>query len=193
VFEGTAAGDFVAYRASDGARLWSAAAQTGIVAAPMTFAVNGRQYVTVLAGWGGVYPLVAGALAFKSGHVVNRSRVLTYALDGAAELPPVVAEPPQPTALSLPDLHSDQRLVSAGASLYARHCGQCHGDAAVSGGLTPDLRFSTALVNPDFWNAVVNEGILTSNGMVSFRKELGTTQQQAIRAYLTTRARSADR
>ena len=188
VFQGTAAGDFVAYRASDGARLWSAAAQTGIVAAPMTFAVNGRQYVTVLAGWGGVYPLVAGALAFKSGHVVNRSRVLTYALDGAAELPPVVAEPPQPTPLRLPDLHSDQRLVSEGASLYARHCGQCHGDAAVSGGLTPDLRFSRALVNPDFWNAVVNEGILTPNGMVSFRKELGTTQQQAIRAYLTQRA-----
>jgi quinohemoprotein ethanol dehydrogenase len=54
VFQGTAAGEFVAYRASDGAQLWSFATQTSVIAAPMTFAVGDPQYVTVLAGSGGV-------------------------------------------------------------------------------------------------------------------------------------------
>ena len=91
VFQGTAAGDFLAYRASDGHQLWSFPAQTGIIAAPMTYAVDGRQYVTIVAGWGGVFPLVAGELAFKSGRIPNRSRVLTFALDGTASLPEPVA------------------------------------------------------------------------------------------------------
>ena len=87
VFQGTAAGEFIAYRASDGAKLWSFATQTGVIAAPMTYTVDGRQYVSVLVGWGGVFPLVAGELAYKSGRLPNRSRLLTFALDAKATLP----------------------------------------------------------------------------------------------------------
>ena len=93
VFQGTAAGEFVAYRASDGAKLWSFPAQTGIIAAPMTYTVDGRQYVSVVVGWGGVFPLVTGELAYKSGRLPNRSRVLTFALDGKAALPAVERRP----------------------------------------------------------------------------------------------------
>jgi quinohemoprotein ethanol dehydrogenase len=186
VFQGTAAGDFVAYRASDGARLWSFAAQTGIIAAPMTFAVDGKQYVTVLAGWGGVFPLVTGALAFKSGPVVNRSRVLTFVLDGSVQLPPARAVPtsfPAPPAAQV-----DAALAAEGAIQYARHCGSCHGDAAVSGGLVPDLRYSAALGNHALWTAVVDRGVLESQGMVSFKSALSAHEQAAVRAYLIRRA-----
>ena len=186
VFQGTAAGSFEAYRADDGRRLWSFAAQTGIIAAPMTYAVAGRQYVTVLAGWGGAFPLVAGALAFKSGRVVNHSRVLTFALDGGARLPsttdtmPVMPAPPAATV--------DAALAAQGAREYARRCGSCHGDAAVSGGLVPDLRYSPALSNDALWNAVVRDGVLQSQGMVGFKAELHPAQQAAVRAYLILQA-----
>jgi len=50
VFEGTAQGNLEAYRADNGQKLWSADAQSGVVAAPMTYTVNGEQYVAVLAG-----------------------------------------------------------------------------------------------------------------------------------------------
>ncbi|MGH8227021.1 MAG: PQQ-dependent dehydrogenase, methanol/ethanol family [Steroidobacteraceae bacterium] len=186
VFQGTAAGNFVAYRASDGKRLWSFPAQTGILAAPMSYAVGGKQYVTVLAGWGGVFPLVAGALAFKSGRVVNRSRVLTFALDGTDRLPPVsphrVSFPPPPKTPVSP------ALAARGAVIYNRHCSSCHGNGAVSGGLIPDLRHSAALRNRAYWNAVVDDGALEPHGMVSFKPVLSKAQQSALRAYLIGRA-----
>ncbi|HXS28825.1 MAG TPA: PQQ-dependent dehydrogenase, methanol/ethanol family [Steroidobacteraceae bacterium] len=190
VFQGTAAGDFEAFRASDGRKLWSAPAQTGIIAAPMTYEVAGRQYVTVLAGWGGVFPLVAGALSFKSGHVVNRSRVLTFALDGTARLPPAVA--PAQGVMAPPSAHVEPALAAEGAKQYARRCGSCHGDGAVSGGLVPDLRFSPALSNEALWNAVINEGALESHGMVSFKSVLDAHEQAAVRAYLIERAQESD-
>src|SRR5690606_8420272 len=49
VFQGNAAGNFVAYSAADGSELWSFHAQTGIIAPPITYTVNGEQYVAVLA------------------------------------------------------------------------------------------------------------------------------------------------
>ena len=189
VFQGTAAGSFEGYRANDGRRLWSFAAQTGIIAAPMTYAVAGRQYVTVLAGWGGAFPLVSGALAFKSGRVVNHSRVLTFALDSHLQLPPVDDTPaamPAPPAAPV-----DTGLAAQGAREYARRCGSCHGDAAVSGGLMPDLRYSLALSNEALWNAVVRDGALQSQGMIGFKAELPPAQQAAVRAYLIQRAQES--
>jgi len=199
VFQGTAAGELVAYRASDGARLWSFATQTGVIAAPMTYAIAGRQYVTVMAGWGGVFPLVSGELAFKSGRLPNRSRVLSFALDGTAKLPdapatsasaghPAGAAGSEPTA---PTVRVDPVAAAQGARVYARHCGYCHGDAAVSGGLTPDLRYTPALANPALFRAIVNDGALESQGMVAFRGELDAQSQDAVRAYLIQRTQQS--
>ena len=189
VFQGTASGEFIAYRASDGEKLWSFSTLTGVVAAPMTFAVDGRQYVTVLAGWGGAFPLVAGELAYKSGHLPNRSRVLTFAFDGAAALPAATdaaVEFPVPPSAPQP---ADR--VATGAKLYARYCGSCHGDAAHSGGLTPDLRRSRALSDDGWWRSVTMDGALKNDGMVAFGPALGADRLAAIRAYLIARAQQS--
>jgi quinohemoprotein ethanol dehydrogenase len=189
VFQGTAAGELVAYRATDGARLWSFPTQTGIIAAPMTYTVDGRQYLTVVAGWGGVFPLVAGELAYKSGRQPNRSRVLTFALDAKGELPAVndrVAEFPEP-----PKAAQDPTQVAVGAKLYARYCGSCHGDAAHSGGIVPDLRYSKALVDDDMWRVVVLQGTLIAHGMIGFEPSLGPKRLADIRSYLIARAQES--
>src|SRR5271170_7343000 len=47
VFEGTAKGNFEAYRADTGAKVWSYAIQTGAIAGPISYAVNGEQYVAI--------------------------------------------------------------------------------------------------------------------------------------------------
>jgi quinohemoprotein ethanol dehydrogenase len=189
VFQGTAAGEFVAYRATDGAQLWSFPTQTGVIAAPMTFVVDGRQYVTVLAGWGGAFPLVAGELAFKSGRLPNRSRVLTFALDGNATLPPVVTAqpelPPPPMAAQTPE------RVAEGSRLYARYCSSCHGDAAHSGGIVSDLRYSRALADDGLWQTVVLKGALSTNGMIGYESALGAARLAAVRAYLIARAQES--
>ena len=54
VFQGRSDGIFLAYRASDGKKLWEYDTGTGILAPPVTYMVEGVQYVTVMAGWGGV-------------------------------------------------------------------------------------------------------------------------------------------
>jgi len=186
VFQGTAAGEFLAFRASDGERLWSFPAQTGIIAAPMTYAIDGRQYVTVMAGWGGIFPLSAGGLSFKSGRLPNRSRVLTFVLDGTASLPPAVQaarEFPAPPA----QLQA-AAAVTEGERLFPRYCSGCHGSAAYSGGLVPDLRYSPALADDALWNAVVRDGALSNAGMVAFKRVLSPAHIDAIRAYVIHRA-----
>ena len=184
VFEGTAGGNFEAYRSDTGAKLWSFAAQTGVMAGPVTYTVKGEQYVAVLAGWGGVFPLAAGEVSFASGRVRNESRMLVFKLGGKASLPasPPVALSPL-TALPNP---ASSATIRKGERLYQRYCAGCHGDVAVSGGVLPDLRRSSALTD-DAWFETVLRGDLQSQGMVSFSKELSRDNAAAIRAYVIFR------
>ena len=184
VFEGTAGGDFEAYRASSGEKLWSFAAQTGVMAGPVTYAVNGEQYVAVLAGWGGVFPLAAGEVSFKSGRVRNISRMLVFKLEGTAKLPPL--EPREEPPLSPLPSRAGDATIHKGEQLFQRYCAVCHGDVAVSGGVLPDLRYSGTLDN-DEWFSDVLGGTFESEGMVSFARELSRDDAASIRAYVIFR------
>ncbi len=79
VFQGNGIGKFVAYDAATGKSLWDFFAQSGVLAAPVKYEVDGEQYVTVLAGWGGALPLFAGEVVTEAprGGV---NRVLTFKL-----------------------------------------------------------------------------------------------------------------
>ena len=185
VFEGTAKGNFEAYLADTGARVWSFPIQTGAIAGPVTYTVRGEQYVAVLAGWGGVFPLAAGELALKAGKVRNVSRMLAFKLGGKASLPPLPEIEPQ--VLHPPAATADAVTVHRGEEEYQRFCSNCHGDVAVSGGILPDLRYSSTLTN-DQWFHIVLGGLLQPNGMVSFAKEVSHQDAAAIRAYVIFRA-----
>jgi quinohemoprotein ethanol dehydrogenase len=185
VFEGTAQGNLEAYRADTGQKLWSADAQSGVVAAPMTYTVNGEQYVAILAGWGGVFPLTAGEVALTSGRTQNIHRLLAFKLGSKASLPPLPQfAPPQ---LKPPKSTATAATIKKGEALYQNICSLCHGDVAVSGGVLPDLRYSSALDN-DQWFEVVLKGQLKRVGMVSFGKDLSHDDAAAIRAYVIFRA-----
>jgi alcohol dehydrogenase (cytochrome c)/quinohemoprotein ethanol dehydrogenase len=187
VFQGTAAGNFVAYSAKDGRQLWTFAAQTGIIAPPVTYTVNGEQYVAVLAGWGGVFPLSpSGILTEQAGPLPNISRLLVFKLDGAAKLPP--APPPHRRPLDPPPFTGTAAQVASGAYSFGRYCSQCHNDAAIGSTVLPDLRRSAALENADTWMTIVHDGALKANGMVSFAPSLGREQIENIRQYVIKRA-----
>lgn len=185
VFEGTAAGNFEAYRADSGEKLWSFVAQTGVMAGPVTYSINGEQYVAVLAGWGGVFPLATGEVSFQSGHVKNVSRMLVFKLGGSASLPPANEPSASPSLTPLPNT-AGKATIRLGEQEYQRYCAACHGDVAVSGGVLPDLRYSGTLDN-DAWFSVVLGGALQSKGMVSFAKELSHGDVSDIRSYVIFR------
>jgi len=52
VFQGTGDGNLIVFDAETGDKLWSFPLKTGIVAPPITFEVDGIQYITLVAGWG---------------------------------------------------------------------------------------------------------------------------------------------
>ena len=62
---------------------------TGIVAAPVTYLVDGQQYVSVAVGWGGVY-----GLSSRGADRIGPGRVYTYAIGAAAPLPEVAEYKP---------------------------------------------------------------------------------------------------
>jgi quinohemoprotein ethanol dehydrogenase len=184
VFEGTAGGNFEAYRSDNGQKLWSFLAQTGVMAGPVSYSSGGEQYVAVLAGWGGVFPLAAGEVSFASGRVRNVSRMLVFKLGGKASLPAAQpVEQPQLTPLSNP---VSDATIHKGERLFQSYCAGCHGDVAVSGGVLPDLRASATLTN-ERWFHIVLRGILQPQGMVSFSKELSRDDAAAIRSYVILR------
>jgi quinohemoprotein ethanol dehydrogenase len=185
LFEGTATGNFEAYLADKGTKLWSFPIQTGAIAAPITYSVDGEQYVALLAGWGGVFPLATGEIALKSGRVRNVSRMIVFKLGGKTSLPALPEIEPQ--ILNPPAATADESTVHAGQGLYQRYCSTCHGDVAVSGGVLPDLRYSSTLTGDQWFNIVLG-GLLRSNGMVSFAKEISRRDAAAIRAYVIFRA-----
>lgn len=183
VFQGTAHGTFVAYRATDGEKLWETPAGTGIVAAPITYELDGEQYVVVMAGWGGGFALAAGDAAAAAGVTDNTGRLLVYKLGGRTRLP--VHEVLERELEALP-AELDAELVQQGNFTYHRYCGVCHGAGAVSGGVLPDLRKSAPAVY-DTLDEIVLRGALLQNGMPRFDAWIGPRDVAALRAYLLSR------
>ena len=186
VVQGLATGSVAIYRADTGEALWSFPAQTGVMAGPMSYSVDGEQYIAVTAGWGGSYPLNGGALS-KSHDAATRniSRLLVFKLGGTVTLP---APPPLASmTLDPPPMPTDEASIERGELLYERHCNSCHGGAAASGGLLPDLRYSANL-RGNGWDGIVLDGALESNGMVRFGDIMSREDSADVRNYVIMRA-----
>ena len=187
LFQGRADGMFAAYAADDGELLWETPAHTGIMAAPVTYSVDGEQYVTVVAGWGGAFGIASGIPA-EEGNVIRKGRILTYKLGGDAELP----EPPQPEFdfPEPPPMTASTATVEQGEDLFHQYCSVCHGAGAVSSGVLPDLRYMDAQTH-DIFQGIVLGGAYRDRGMVSFSHVLDTAKAEAVHAYLIKRAHDA--
>ena len=185
VFQGNADSEFVAYRATDGERLWTTDVQTGVIAPPVTYAIDGKQYIAIVAGWGSVSALILGEYLNPEGDKQNISRVLAYKLGGQVELP---SPPPLRPRAEPPPPFGDPVMVKEGRVHYTRNCGGCHGDEAIGGGVLPDLRHSPILASKESWRAVVIDGILAERGMVSFAENLNPAEAEALRSFVVSRA-----
>ncbi len=185
VVQGDASGSVNVYRADTGEKLWSTRAQSAVMAGPVTYEVNGEQYIAVMSGWGGAFPLFEGKEAAKSGNLRNVSRVLAFKVGGMATLPALTPEPK--LVLNPPPATAAAATVATGTGLYAQYCSVCHGENAIGGGVVPDLRASSFLGN-DFWFEIVLNGAMKDAGMAPFKSVLDHQSAEAIRAYVIHRA-----
>jgi quinohemoprotein ethanol dehydrogenase len=186
VFQGTGSGQFTAMDATDGKELWSTHVQTGVIAAPISYEVDGTQYVAIMAGTGGSWAMIGGDANMKGFALENESRLLVYKIGGTGQLPAktTFTRPP----MTPPPATASAEVVNMGAPLFETHCGSCHGGGVVGVGLLPDLRRTPYLHDADAWSQVVLGGALSPNGMASFAPVLNQEQAQAIRAYVIMRA-----
>jgi quinohemoprotein ethanol dehydrogenase len=186
VFQGNGMGEFVAYGADTGARLWSAETQAGVLAAPIAYSVDGEEYVAIEVGWGGAFGLAAGELARDSHVASNLPRLLVYKLGGQAALPPLPAA--VPAVLDPPPDAASAATVAAGKALYHMYCSSCHGDSATGSGVLPDLRYSSLIKSAASFDMTVREGARAEQGMAAFKDEVSPQDLEKIRAYVIHRA-----
>jgi len=185
VFQGHADGSFNAFDSATGRRVWTFAAGTGVIAPPITYKVKGRQYVTVLSGFGTSGALFGEKVArFGWQYRTQPRRILTFALDGKA--PPLpVHSPDHPMPIADESFKDDPALASKGTEIYGRRCLVCHGVDVKAAGLAPDLRASPIPQDAEAFNAIVREGALVANGMPRY-EELTDAEFAALRQYIRT-------
>jgi quinohemoprotein ethanol dehydrogenase len=181
VFQGTRTGYLNVHDAKTGEKLKSIFTGVGIMAAPTTYSVDGEQYVSVMAGYGG-----AETSAYLPDGVVfqyeNKGRILTFKLGGGeTPLPPKkkAIETPTPPTTAL-----KTELLEKGAALYEFYCFICHGnfgDKHLS--QHPDLSKLTAAKHMSF-NDILLKGILSENGMANFSNSLSEEDVEAIHQFL---------
>ena len=181
LFQGDTLGTFRAFNAAEGNVLWSMNLKSGIQAAPITYEIDGEQYVAIATGWGTSWALNWG-FAWDKATAPDVGRVFVFKLGANGEIPDpmeyYIEEKPKADNFGTPD------QILAGFQHYSENCMVCHGPLAIASGVTPDLRWSGVSADAEVWDQVVREGILSGNGMVSFEKQLTKEQSETIRAYV---------
>lgn len=181
VFHGSVTGKLTARDSETGEEVWSVNTGSSIMAAPMTYRVDGVQYVAVQTGWGGGgWGFVPGyAAAYSKG---NANRLLVFKVGGGEvpvpdDLPPIepAPEPPAQYDDATPD------MIALGNTLFTENCSICHSNQPR--GPLPDLRRIAPNVHAGFEQVVLG-GLFKMNGMPSFDDRLDADQVKAIHAWL---------
>lgn len=176
VFQGTADGRFIAYNATSGEKLWESPTGTGVVAAASTYMLDGKQYVSIAVGWGGVFGIAARATEGD-----NPGTVYTFAIDGKAPLPAI-------TKYQMENLLEGVKYnpadVEAGTLLYVSSCVTCHGVPGVDkGGNVRNLGYVGAETIANLKNFVF-KGPHMDKGMPDFTGKLSDDDVVKIIAFI---------
>ena len=183
VFQGTNEGILIAYRADNGEKVWEVDVQNGVGAPPISYSIDGEQYIAVMVGYGGAYPLTAGVPPVHSGGNIN-GRLVAFKLGAISKLPEPksYADMPKP-----PPSQADMSTIAKGEYEFHEHCQFCHGAGAVGGGVVPDLQQMTKETHTAFLGIVLG-GAHKERGMVSFQEVISKEQAEAIHDYLISQA-----
>jgi quinohemoprotein ethanol dehydrogenase len=186
VIQGQVTGELSVYAAVSGRKIWSFDAQTGIVAQPISYTLDGKQYITIIAGWRGMGN--ATGIATEWEYSLQRRRVLTFCLDGNTKLPPVTER--STAFVDDPNFIVDPAKAAVGRAVAGAHCTGCHGGGFKSGGTAPDLRKSTVPLSSAAITAVLREGVLVAHGMPRF-EEFTPAQIEGLQHYIREQERLA--
>jgi quinohemoprotein ethanol dehydrogenase len=178
VFMGNGGGkNLSAYDAKNGTKLWSFDTKTAIFAAPISYTVDGVQYIAASVGGAG-----------QGGYFApSNARMLVFALDGKAVLPEPAPYTPPP--LNPPPSTATADVIAHGGVAYTQFCSVCHGANGFQGRSSfPNLTVTPLLWTQEGFDQVVLLGGRADKGMGNFGKDLKPEDTVAIREYLISRA-----
>ena len=184
VFQGMIDGRFLAYDARNGKQLWSYDAGNGIIGGPISYELDGEQYIAVNVGGGGAAQISSPDLLPVRPRLPGR--LLVFKLGGKAKAPAYVVPERSHADLSAVSTTGD---AARGAASFQKYCQYCHGGNA-SGTWLPDLRRSPMIATREAFAAVVLEGALEDNGMASFKRFMQPSEVEDIRAYLVKQGKA---
>jgi quinohemoprotein ethanol dehydrogenase len=179
VFQGRESGHLVAYEADTGNELWRFDLGLGISAPPITYSIDGRQYLALLVGWGGGAAGLAQPVGWNYG--AQTRRLVAFSLQGTASLPPQAPRGAM-TPMAAPAFEVDSDLAAAGEGLFGS-CDGCHGPGVQSAGMAPDLRASGVVLDAGLFADVVRGGERATRGMPRF-SALTDEELLALRHYV---------
>jgi quinohemoprotein ethanol dehydrogenase len=179
IFQGRGSGELWVYAADTGKVLKVIATGSHILAAPMTYVVNGEQYVAVQAGYGGaaitIGPIPPSSAALK---YENVNRLIVFKLGGGeVPRPPLRAEGPFPKP---PNQTASAERIKAGEVKFVEECSRCH---VLGPSSTPDLRRLGPELHAAFKDIVLH-GMLGPAGMERFDDLISEQDADNIQAYL---------
>jgi quinohemoprotein ethanol dehydrogenase len=188
VFQGDALGMLKAYDKDTGEVVWEFNTYTSMLAPPVTFEIDGVQYVSILTGSGGGDLFGGEPLPPVAEHASltynNYGRLLVFSLGGKETIPvPTVRDRSIPTQV----VNASVEDIAAGEIVYNEVCAVCHGLAVRSGGSIPDLRRMSEGSHQIF-NQIVLEGLLSANGMAAFDDVISEKDSNQIHAYVRARS-----
>ncbi len=184
VFQGTWDGTFAAYDAYNGKKLWQYKSDSAVLAGPMTYELDGEQYVAVAQGSGGTVMITVGDELMKK--KTNQNKLLVFK-KGRFNQTVSLASNELATIKALGHkVNSDPAVIKQGESLYHNNCASCHGINALSNYVVPDLRYMSEQTHSDFASIVIG-GTRTHKGMIGFYETLGLDDVDAIHAYLANK------
>lgn len=176
IFQGTAEGRFIAYDAANGKIVWETNLGGGIIAPPVSYMVDGKQYISVAAGWGGGYGMKKKFAPLQTG------RIFTFVLHGNATMPNFN----KATAQHIPasSFSATKEEIKHGEEIYWKYCGTCHVVNEGGGGLAPDLAYSNLVTELESFLTVVQKGAYLQKGMPNFGDRLSEKDIQDIQKYI---------
>ncbi|HEV2704231.1 MAG TPA: PQQ-dependent dehydrogenase, methanol/ethanol family [Steroidobacteraceae bacterium] len=178
VFMGNGGGKTLsAYDAKNGTKLWSFDAKTSIFAAPISYSLDGVQYIAASVGGAG-----------QGGYFApTNARMLVFTLGGKATLPEPAPYTPPP--LNPPPSTASAEVIAHGSTVYTQFCSVCHGANGFQGRSSfPNLTVTPLLWTQAGFDQVVLLGGRADKGMGDFGKDLKPEDSVAIREFLISRA-----
>jgi len=187
VFQGNGRAELTAFSADKGEVLWKFDTQSGIIAPPISYTVDGEQYVAVMAGWGGSVGLSFSIVGNSPENPYTKGRVLAFKIGGQDSLPEqnIVKRLPEP-----PETKLDSDKIKAGNKTYHNYCVYCHGPGAISSPNLKDLRYMDAKTH-EMFTAIVLGGAMQHEGMPAYHELLGPEDAENIHQYLIKVSRKA--